>query len=306
MTSSESNKEKDYTKSEGAKVQSLTEVIGNPRIEDEDLAAKAARSRRTYSGKIGFMLLAVGTLALLASFAKASQILAFIGLSLIFWASLLHFARPVKYVRSTVTESTSVSSYMTIDRIIRDLDYKGKPVYVPSYPGGQHIPAHLKGLQEMIVYIPAEEDTRDTIPTVEEMAERRFLLKNPRGICITPPGYGLLSLIEKVLKAEFTQANLDQLQSDLRKAIVDILELAKEFRIDQEHELIHARMADSIYRNLYSREQELESIYSIGCPLTSALACALAKTAGRPVTIVRISFSGDLRNLDVWYQVMEA
>jgi hypothetical protein len=155
----------------------------------------------------------------------------------------------------------------------------------------------------MIVFIPAEDVA--AMPTIEEMARKQFLLKNPKGICIAPPGYGLVSLFETELKAEFTQINLDRLYNALPTIIVNNLELAKEFEINSEKDLIHVKIIGSVYGDLYTDEQDIKSIHSIGCPLTSAIACALAKTTGA-VTIVKDLISSESKTIEVWYQTLEA
>jgi hypothetical protein len=241
---------------------------------------------------------------LFASFLASSTVLAFIGLGLSFWGGLFLFARPVKFVRSILLDSTAVSSYSTIDRITKDLNYKGKPIYIPPYPREAYLPDYLKGLKEIVIYIPAENIL--AIPTVEELAKRLFLLKNPKGICIAPPGYGLLDLFEKELKAEFSQIQLERLFSSLPTIVVRHLELAKEFEISTEKDLIHLKIVDSVYKDLYSIEQGLKSIHSIGCPLVSATACALAKATAKQITIVKDAVSSDLRTVEIWYQILEA
>jgi len=138
------------------------------------------------------------------------------------------------------------------------------------------------------------------------MAKKQFLLKNPKGICIAPPGYGLIDLFEKELKSEFTQIDLDRLCSSLPTIIVNNLELAKELEINPENGFIHVKIVDSAYKDLYSSEQALKSIHSIGSPLISAIACALAKTTGKLVTIAKDAVSPDLRIVEVWYQTLEA
>jgi len=272
--------------------------------ENELLKHELLKSKHTPSNKIGIIFLIIGALVLSASYVVSSQILAFIGLGLTFWGGLFLFARPMKFVRSTVLDSTAISSYITIDRITEDLNYRGKPIYVPPYPKEAYLPEYLKGLKEMIVYIPAEDVV--VIPTIEEMAKKQFLLKNPKGICIAPPGYGLVNLFEKELKAEFTQINKDRLYSSLSAIIVNNLELAKEFEINPENDLIHLKVVASVYKDLYSVEMAFKSIHSIGCPITSAVACALAKTTGKLVTIVKDEISPDLRTIEVWYQILEA
>ena len=232
-----------------------------------------------------------------------STVLAFIGLGLTFWGALFLFAKPIKFVRSTLLDSTALSFYTTIDRIIDDLNYKGKPIYIPPYPQEAYLPEYLRGLKEMVVFIPAEETT--AMPTIEEMAKKQFLVKNPKGICVTPPGLGLVSLFEKELRADFTKIDLDSLYNSLPTVIVNNLELASNFEIDAEKELIHVKITDSVYKNLYSIEHKLKSVHSVGCPLTSVVACALAKTTGKLVVITNSNVSPDLKTIEVWYQTVE-
>lgn len=299
-----SKNKKSDDESEQATVQYLMQTLGNLQKENEILKRDLLKSKRTPAGRIGFILLAIGALTLIGSVVSTSTVLAFIGLGLTFWGALFLFARPFKFVKSTLLDSTAISSYSTIDRMVQDLGYKGKPVYIPPYPKEAYLPEYLKGLKEMIVYIPAEDVV--VIPTIEEMAKKQFLLQNPKGICIAPPGYGLINLFEKELKTEFTQIDMERLCSDLPTIIVNNLELAKEFEITPEDPLIHVRIVDSVYKDLYSNELNFKSIHSIGCPLTSAIACALAKTTGKLLTIFKDEVSPDLEKIEVWYQTIEA
>jgi len=276
--------------------------IENLRKESEILSPDASEHKRKPSNKIGFILLAIGALALIGSILETSTVLAFIGLGLTFWGVLFLFARSPKIVTNTVVSSTAVSSFATIDRIIEDLNYKGKAIYIPPYPKEAHLPRYLVGLREMTVFIPAEDVV--VMPTLEEMARKQFLLENPKGICIAPPGYGLVSLLERELKAEFTQIDLDTLYNALPTIIAQNLELAREFEINSEKDLIHVKMIDSVYSELFSREQDFKSLHLIGCPLTSAIACALTKTTGKLITIVKDMISPDLEQIEIWYQTL--
>jgi hypothetical protein len=272
--------------------------------ENEKLRRELLKSKQSPSSKIGIGFLVSGALLLVVSYGTSSTVLAFIGLGLTFWGALFLFTRPVKFVRGTLLDSTAIASYTTIDRMIQDLDYKGKPVYVPPYPKEAYLPDYLKGLKEMTVFIPAEDVV--AMPTIEEMAKKQFLLKNPKGICIAPPGYGLVSSLEKELQTEFTQINMDRFYTSLPTVIVNNLELAKEVEMNPEGNLIHVRIVDSVYQDLYSNEYGFRSIHSIGCPLTSAIACALAKTTAKLVKIVKDEVSLNLKTIEIWYQTLEA
>ena len=285
-------------------IQPSTKTLEELQRENELLKSELQKSKQTPSSKIGIGFLISGAIVLLASVAASSSTLAFIGLGLAFWGGLFLFTRPMKFVRSTILDSTAISAYTTIDRITEDLNFKGKPIYIPPYPKEAYLPEYLKGLKEMTVFISANETT--AMPTIEEMAKKQFLLKNPNGICIAPPGYGLINLFEKELKTEFTKINLEQLYDTLPTVIVNNLELAKEVEINPEEDLIHMRIVNSVYMELYSSEQGFKSVHSMGCPLTSAVACALAKTTGKLVAIVKDAVSTDLKTVEVWYQTLEA
>lgn len=296
------NKEESDRESEQVTVHYLMETLQNLQKENEILKRDLLKSTRTPSGKIGFILLAVGGLALVGSVITASTPLAFVGLGLTFWGALFLFARPSKFVRGTVLDSTAISSYTTIDRMTEDLKYKGKPIYIPPYPREAYLPEYLKGLKDMIVYIPAEDVI--AMPTIEEMARKQFLLKNPNGISIAPPGYGLTTLLEKELKVEFTQMDIERLYGSLPAIIVGNLELAKEFEINPENDFIHVKIVDSVYKDLYSSELGFKSIHSIGCPLISAIACALAKTTAKLVVLAKDDVSEDLQTIEVWFKTL--
>jgi len=305
LKSKENSKKEGKTsrETEPIKGRSLVENLELLQSENEALRQELLRYRRLPSTKIGFTLLIIGTLVLVASFVATSPVLAFIGLGFTFWGALFLFAKPIKFVRSILLDSTAFSFYVTIDRIIDDLNYKGKPTYIPPYPKEAYLPEYLKGLKEMVVFISAESIT--ATPTMEEMAKKQFLLKNPEGICVIPPGFGLVNLFEKELRSDFTKIDLDGLYNSLSTVVVNNLELASNFEMDAEKELIHVKISDSVYKHLYSREHKLKSVHSVGCPLTSAVACALTKTTGKLVTIAKSNISPDLKTIEVWYQKVE-
>jgi len=315
------NKGKNDEKSEEATVEYLLKAIEDLQKQNEILKREVLKPKRTPSGKIGFTFLTIGALMLLWSVLKTSTVLAFIGLGLTFWGALFLFVRPVKFVRGTILDSTAISSYTTIDRIIQDLNYEGRPIYIPPYPKEAYLPEYLKNLKEMIVVIPAEDIL--TVPTVDEMAKKQFLLKNPKGICIAPPGFGLMSLFENELGLDFSSCSLEQLCNNL-PAIITELALAEQIEIFMEKgpvhakvegsiykdlyqpDLIHVIIRDSIYKDLFNPERGLKSPHLFGCPLASAIACALSKAAGKLVTTAKNVVSSDLKTIEIWYQTLKA
>jgi hypothetical protein len=225
----------------------------------------------------------VGTLSLVSAVLTGSQILAFMGLGLAFWGALFFFIMPTKYVQGRLLGGAAISSYQTIDRIINDLKFKGHGYYIPPYPKNAYLPDHLKGLKEMIVFVPAENDVQT--PPIEETAKGKFLLNNSKGILIAPPGGGLLGEIEKDLKIDFNNMELNNLCEVLPRFILNNLSLAKDMEMNLEENQVNIKILDSIYKDLYSNEANLKSVCILGCPIISAAACALAKATGKSVTV---------------------
>lgn len=283
--------------------QYLIETIKQLQTDIEKLKLELRKARRIPSGRIGIIFIVPGALSLIFSILNNSQVLAFIGLGLTFWGALFFFVRPIKYVKSSLLDSTAISSYSTIDRIVKDLKYKGKSYYIPPYPKEVYLPEHLKGLKNMIVFISA--DSGPGMPSIEEMAKSGFLLENPKGICVAPPGLGLLTQFEKELRTDITKINLNELCETLPPIILENFQLAKEIEMKTEKNQVHLKIFDSIYTNLYGREQNLKSVHFLGSPLISAIACAIAKTTGKIVTIHQDNVSPDGQTIEAWLRFVE-
>jgi len=301
--------------------ESLTDRINELQREVEKLKTEINKSPTKLSVRIGVGLIIPGAILLILSMVNLKvllsgtplapiapsvtgnpQILAFIGLGLVFWGALFFLVRPTSYVKSSLLDATAISSYTTIDRIAKELKYHSKSYYIPPYPEEVYLPEHLKGLKEMIVFISADEETK--LPSIEEIAKSRFILDNPNGIIISPPGLGLVDQFERELRTNLTKINLEELCEVLPKTIQEDLQLAKEVVMESEENQVHLKITDSIYKALY-HEADLQSVRFLGSPLESAIACAIAKSTGKPVTIQESNISQDAEAIEVTYRTVE-
>ena len=153
----------------------------------------------------------------------------------------------------------------------------------------------------MTVFISASRSS--SIPSIEEMAKSKFLLKNPNGICISPPGLGLLIQFERELGTDLTKMDLDSFLEALPSLITENIHLAKQANIKRKNGELVLRIFNSIYSDLYTKEK-LKSVYLLGCPLVSAIACAIAKSSGKVVTIDKSKVSLDSQLIEVWYNLI--
>ena len=297
--------EKTYTTEEHqtfAETSSQRQEEENKQLETEAENLRIQKKLQTSPLKISAAFLLPGILALILSIIDNSQILAFIGLGLTFWGALFLFVRPLRYVESSLLDSTSISTYTTIDRAIKDLKTKGKSYYIPPYPEQASVPDHLKGLKDMVVFIPI--DNESVIPSIEEIAKGKFLLENPKGICLSPPGIGILTRFEKQIKTDITKLSLTELGENLSNSIPEDFQLAKEINIVPEEKQVYIKIVGSVYKQLYA-EKDLKSVHILGCPLISAVACAVAKSTGKIVTIQKDNVSPDTETIEIWLQTVQ-
>jgi hypothetical protein len=249
--------------------------------------------------QIKTIFLVSGFFSLVFSIFSNSQVLAFIGLGLVLWGAILFLARPEKYVEIGLLDSVSVSEYSTIDRIIRSLNFSGKGYYVPSYPQDRNLPEHLKGLKDMVVFLSPERDA-DALP-IEEIIKGEFLLSNSKGALVAPPGLGILTQVERRLGMDFARVALGDVGEVLPRFLTQDLNLAKSMQLTVSEKEAHLKIFDSAYKSLYPAENCKSSFAILGCPISSAVACALAKASGKMVTVQRQMFYPDGLTVEVVY-----
>jgi hypothetical protein len=271
---------------------------------------------------IAYAMLLVGLASVAASIFGPSFILAFIGIALTFWGALLLYIAPSKHVPLELMNATAAANLVNIEKILANADLKGKGVYLP--------PKYLKDFESSLVFIPSSID--QTLPTPEEVDEEKLYSKNPKGIFLTPPGLALSKLFEKQLGTSFTRTDLRYIQEKLPKLLIEDMEIADDVEITTEQETntiqlrvpptpnitryqktvtekekINVKLTNHIFKELCEETQKMQRTHmSVGCPLSSALACALAKATGKPITIEKEEQSEDGKTTTVQYHMLEA
>jgi hypothetical protein len=214
-----------------------------------------------------------------------SQIIAFIGLGLTFWGALFLLIPPPKHVEASFLITSSLSNYMTIDRMLNYLVPKNEAYNIPPCPKDVELPEHLEGLKEAVTFIPGE--LTSGMAEIEDIARSKFLIEKPKGLLITSPGIGILERIEQKHSIDFSTVPLSKLGEMLPDYLGDLL-LTKEVEMTTNENKIILQIRNSLYRDLYSQKYNLKSINLLGCPLVNAAACAIAKSTGKPTMIQEI------------------
>lgn len=248
------------------------------------------------SSSFAALFLAFGGLILAYAFVSEMQIAAFIGLGLVFWGAIFAVARTGKYVEGSLLDSTAKSTYSTIDRMMNDLNYSGQGFYIPAYPRDVFLPEYLKNLKEPVVFIS---ETFDGKPSVDELAAGKFLSAKTRGVFVTSPGSGIITQLEKQLQIDLSTINLGELTEILPKCFTELFGLARHAEMILSPDGASFRATGILYESLYNPDNRPKSVSLLGCPVVSAVACALAKTSGKTVIIKDQALSPSSRAVNV-------
>jgi hypothetical protein len=270
---------------------------------------RGTRSARAASGA----MLVLGIVTLLLAFFYNSMVSAFIGLALAFWGAVLLYARPEPYTRQSVLDASVTLPIGTINQMIQELDYRGDAVYLP--------PRYFENPENTKIYISRQRNSGLLTPEQVQKHEDKLFARTIPGMLLTPPGAELASLFEKKLETSFTKTDLKYLEQNLPKLLIDDLEIAEDVEIvtstsesttgptdpnspnRTKNSTVHVKIITSTYNHICRETAQTSS--QIGCPLCSAIACAIAKASGKPVTIDKTEIGEDDKTIETTYRVLE-
>lgn len=280
-----------------SKKQNLMRKIQQLERENEALRLRLRKTGRRPSRLASYSILALGTCLLALSTVYSHIIAALIGLALAFWGCVLLYITPTSFVKSNLLNSTAISSLSAVSQMIDELGYAGKGVYIP--------PLYLGGVKGGTIFIPSNQEI--IIPPAEELAEEKIFVKNPNGICLPPPGLALVNLYEDQLGKDLAKTDLDYLQQNLPKVLIEDLQIAEDFEMETQGNIITATITGSIYQDLCKRIRRTSprACSSTGCPLCSSIALATARASGKPVTIEDVKPSADNKKVEINLRLLE-
>jgi hypothetical protein len=224
------------------------------------------------------VLIANGTAAIALSIIYSSSTLAIIGLGLLFWGITFAYVGIDENIKRVILDTSVSSQMMTLSRMLKTLGFGGNPIYLP--------PGYFGNSSTYGVYVQKSGAAVLPAPKMIPPSELEFLfefIENPPAVLMTPPGAELAQLFEKTLKTNFNRVDLTYLENNLPKLIVEELEIAESFEMVTKNDKVRVKIVGSAYDNP-NAERQLPSVWSLfGSPLTSAIACSIAKAAGKPV-----------------------
>jgi hypothetical protein len=255
-----------------------------------ELQAELRKLKRKPEGRIGYLLLLLGLTLITLAIVYSHNVSAFIGIALTFWGALLLYIRPTQFIRKDILDLTIIEQLKYINKLLDELSYTGTPTYIS--------PETLSDLRTATIYI-----TESAPPTDEELSNEDIFLQNLQIIKITPPGLGLSRLLEDELKTNFSTVNLEYLQNNIEKAIVEGLEIAEAFEMEVSEPTVQVKLKNTIFDTIIKELNETENQRLIGDPLSSAIACVLARSTHRPITIEKIEKQPKQKTTQITFKI---
>jgi hypothetical protein len=204
------------------------------------------------------------------------------------------YIKPTKYVKSELLNSVSYSTLVNIEKLLTGAKANSEGIYLP--------PKRLRDYTSSLVFISTEPN--QPLPTTDKTDAQELEIKDPAGLLITPPGLALSKLLEKELKRSFTETSIKDLETQL-PTLFDRLEITKHLTIQPEENRVTVNIRNSVLDDLCHQTAKLEKTHkTVGCPLSSALACIFAKATGKPV-VIENEETGPDETTTIQYKVLE-
>lgn len=236
----------------------------------------------------------MGVFLIVVSAFYVSSFLVFLGVGLFFWGTILLYITPTRHVPIKMFNAEAEVAAINIERIITEFGTTFSGIYLP--------PRNLKNAESSLVLIPT--NTKFGVPSPEEITDTLFTTKRD-GVLITPPGMALCRLFEQKLGTPFTKMALNQLTT-ISKLLEEELELVENIEFNIKGNLVIVEITGSIFDEICLRtDSQPKTHKQIGCLLSSAIACALTKVVGKPVTIKNEIRNQKTKTKHIEYKILE-
>jgi hypothetical protein len=243
---------------------------------------------------LAIVTLGVGLIVISAIY--VSSFLAIVGVAIIFWGSILLYITPDKQVTITFLTASTETNMSNTERVLSEFKFTEKGIYLP--------PKNLQDTESSLVFIPSISE--QALPKPEETKMTDLFTDKHDGLFLTPPGFALSKIFEQKLGVSFTKTDLPFLQKNLSKLLTEDLGITENIDIQIQNNKISLEISGSIFKEDKQENQKFQQTHNtVGCLLSSSLACALAKATGKPITIKSEEQSRDGKITKIEYQIME-
>jgi hypothetical protein len=233
-------------------------------------------TEKSRMNRISYIILLIGLILFLVSMISASSYVAILGTAAVFWGIILFYIKPSRHLPLDFFDILTQSQFSNTERILNTFDSNEKGIYLP--------PKNLRNIESSMIFIPKFSET--VLPIAETDNEELLYSKQTNCLFLTPPGIGLSKLLEREGSITFTRVDFKTFKETLPKILIDRLELAEELEINTEDGHIAISITGSVFDDNCNQAKDYPRTHTqVGCVLSSALACILAKVLNQPILI---------------------
>jgi hypothetical protein len=231
-----------------------------------------------HPNKLPLSLIPAGILLIAFSLFFSSSILAFIGLGLLFWGILFIYIKTGENENSDLLDVMMSSQIALVDQLLKDQSFAGDAIYLA--------PRYFKNPDIQRIYVSKTKTCSLPNPIQIQGQETHLYLQAPSALLLTPPGIELIKLWEKRLKTNFAGVDLIYLQQNLPRLLVEELHVGSNVDMTLKEDQVIIAIDDVRYPAPDLRTSDhAANLPFVGHQLSSAFACAIAKSTGQCVLI---------------------
>lgn len=238
---------------------------------------------------VAYLLLTFGILLTILSTFYFSSFFAILGMGICFWGAVVIYIKKPKCLKIEIFNAVTISALANIENMLAQMDTKVKGKYLP--------PRFTKDLESSVIFISNRLIQNKSKPQQQFINQSSL---NGKQIYITPPGFGLSLLFEKSIGETFAKIDVESVLINLKKAMVEDLELASNINMDiKDGKIIKISISGNLLNFNSNEIEKLPRLYNqLGSPLSSAIACVLAKASGEIVTIQKEENNGEITEIE--------
>jgi len=236
--------------------------------------------------RLGIAFVSFGLSLTTVSFLIQAAVFAGLGLASFLIGLLLIYIPVERVVSPKLVSALCISSLVNLNSLLEELGVDSKAIYLPTKEGTHQPRAFLPLIRNPDAsLILAKRFEADGLLTVDTSDPHRS------GIVLVPPGSSLLSFIEEESGIDLYNVSLDELGNVLRTGLAEAVEIAEDVRVISTDGSVRVEVGPLMLEELCQMQSKVApSLCSqVGCPLCSAVICAITKAAKRPVSVVKIS-----------------
>ncbi|MEM3641439.1 MAG: hypothetical protein QXH37_05925 [Candidatus Bathyarchaeia archaeon] len=181
------------------------------------------------------------------------------------------------YVKLTVANEALISALLPLSRLLEHLGIQGKAVYFPKQTDDEN----------SVLFILKGDDV--ALLNYAKITESDNIAISKEGVIFPSLGTNLVQLYQNEL-GDLRNFNLEYLLEWLPRVLVDGLQIAEKAQMLLEGELLHVKFIEPVFRHVCLHREVNILCKTIGCPLCSSIADAIARNTNRIIFFLQCSY----------------